>query len=278
LDHQSLENPVPKSIPFKLTSDQQLAVSEILADLSQPQPMNRLLMGDVGSGKTVVAGIAAYWMIQAGQSVALVAPTQILAEQHFQTIQKILPELMVTLITSATAPKLKITSQPQFFIGTHAILNRLEIIKPALLIYDEQHRFGVKHRSPGWINSPPKKSDLATQAQPHLLTMSATPIPRSLMLSLFAHLTVSTLNQPPQIKLPTKTWLVPKAKKSEALTWIKTQLTGSEKTEQGLFVCPFINPSETAGFENIAAATATFKDLKKFYGRDPKFKIAHYTV
>jgi ATP-dependent DNA helicase RecG len=177
------KNLIPTSIPFTLTSDQNQAILEILADLNKTQPMNRLLMGDVGSGKTVVAGIAAYWLIQAGQNAALIAPTQILAEQHFQTLQKILPALPVTLVTSATSAKLKISTQAQLFVGTHAILNQLEKIQPALIIYDEQHRFGVKHRYPGWAGP----ANLTAKTQAHLLTMSATPIPRSLMLSLFGH-------------------------------------------------------------------------------------------
>jgi len=264
------KNLIPASIPFTLTADQNQAILEILTDLNKTQPMNRLLMGDVGSGKTVVAGIAAYWLIQAGHNAALVAPTQILAEQHLQTLQKILPALPVTLVTSATSAKLKISNQAQLFIGTHAILNQLEKLQPALIIYDEQHRFGVKHRSPGWGGP----TDLAIKSQPHLLTMSATPIPRSLMLSLFGHLNLSTLSQPPHTKLPTKTWLVPKSKKTAALTWIKAQLTSGSQIEQGLYVCPFINPSETAGFENIAAATETFEEIKKFYKPDPSFKVA----
>ncbi len=268
---------IPTTIPFELTPDQRRAVIELLTDLSKPQPMNRLLLGDVGSGKTVVAGIAAYWTIQSGRNVALVAPTQILAEQHYRTLQKILPDLSITLITSksrssqkaATPVASPATNQtPQLFVGTHAILNRLPELHPALLIYDEQHRFGVKHRSPSWAD--PLTLD---QAQPHLLTMSATPIPRSLMLSLFAHLSISTLTQSPHHKLPTKTWVVPKSKRLDALTWIKTQLTENSAPEQGLVVCPFINPSEQESFENVAAATETFQELTQFYAADPYFKL-----
>lgn len=269
-----LANPslIPKTIPFELTSDQRRAVTELLTDLSKPQPMNRLLLGDVGSGKTVVAGIAAYWTIRSGRNVALVAPTQILAEQHYRTLQQILPDLSVTLITSKSKRNPKETSSSaspaQLFVGTHAILNRLPDLHPALLIYDEQHRFGVKHRSPSWAD--PLTLD---QAQPHLLTMSATPIPRSLMLSLFAHLSISTLSQSPHHKIPTKTWVVPKSKRREALTWIKTQLTQHSLPEQGLVVCPFINPSEQESFENVAAATGTFQELNQFYGSDAEFRL-----
>ena len=270
---------IPTSIPFTLTTDQRQAVTEILTDLNLDHPMNRLLMGDVGSGKTVVAGIAAEWTIKAGQNACLVAPTQILAEQHLQTLQKILPNLPIVLLTSTTRAKLKIDSlKPQLYLGTHAVLNQLHLIKPALLIYDEQHRFGVKHRSPGW-----EKLPAVQQAQPHLLTMTATPIPRSLMLSLFAHLKVSTLTQSAFNKIPTQTWLVPESKRVEALAWVKRQLTPDAapqstslsvtKSEQGLVVCPFINPSETAGFETIAAATETFTAIKAAYD-DPNFQMA----
>lgn len=266
-------NIIPETIPFQLTPDQLNAVETILSDLNQPHPMNRLLMGDVGSGKTVVAGVAAYWTVKAGKNAAFVAPTQILAEQHFQTLQKILPELPITLLTSATTTKQKKsldTSKPQLFLGTHAVLNQLVAIQPALIIYDEQHRFGVKHRSPGWDQTPELK-----KPQPHLLTMTATPIPRSLMLSLFAHLTVSTLSQTPHTKIPTKTWVVPERKRSEALDWMYAQLTSQPGVvEQGLLVCPFINPSETAGFETIAAATQTFEEVKTHFRHVPDFKIA----
>jgi ATP-dependent DNA helicase RecG len=267
---------IPTTIPFELTSDQRQAVTELLTDLNKPQPMNRLLLGDVGSGKTVVAGIAAYWTIQSGHNVALVAPTQILAEQHYRTLQQILPDLAITLVTSksrssqktAAPVKPAVAGPAQLFVGTHAILNRLPELHPALLIYDEQHRFGVKHRSPSWAD--PLTLD---QAQPHLLTMSATPIPRSLMLSLFAHLAISTLSQSPHQKLPTKTWVVPKSKRREALTWIKTQLTQNHPPEQGLVVCPFINPSEQESFENVAAATETFQELQQFYGATDGFRL-----
>lgn len=264
---------IPETIPFQLTPDQLSAVTTILADLAQPHPMNRLLMGDVGSGKTVVAGVAAYWTVRAGQSAAFVAPTQILAEQHFQTLQKILPDLPITLLTSATTIKQKNTlnpNKPQLYLGTHAVLNQLAVIQPALVIYDEQHRFGVKHRSPGWDQTPELK-----KLHPHLLTMTATPIPRSLMLSLFAHLTVSTLSQTPHAKIPTKTWVVPERKRSEALDWMYTQLTSQPGViEQGLLVCPFINPSETAGFETVAAATQTFEEVKAHFQQVPEFNIA----
>lgn len=270
---QKTDSLIPNSIPFQLTPDQLQAVETILADLGKPQPMNRLLMGDVGSGKTVVAGLAAYWTIQAGYAAAFVAPTQILAEQHYQTLQKILPDLPITLLTSTTSSKYKKTLDthtPQLYLGTHSVLNQLEKIEPALIVYDEQHRFGVKHRSPGWEVAPELK-----KPQPHLLTMSATPIPRSLMLSLFAHLTVSTLSQPPHTKIPTKTWVVPERKRSEALDWIKTQLTSQNGVvEQGLIVCPFINPSETVGFETIAAATQTFEEVKKHFSHDKNFTVA----
>jgi ATP-dependent DNA helicase RecG len=264
---------VPPSVPFALTGDQQTALTEISTDLKNRQPMNRLLFGDVGSGKTIVAGVAAYWTVQSGFSAALVAPTQILAEQHYQTLSRCFPDLPIQLMTGSAKSKTVTNktdfSQPKLYLGTHAVLNQLEKIQPALLVYDEQHRFGVKHRSPGW-GEPLTIGSI----QPHVLTMSATPIPRTLMLSLFAHLSLSTLTESPHIKQPTKTWLVPAHKQPEAWEWIKTQLTTGETPEQGIVVCPFINPSAKENLENVAAATETFAELKQLYGSDPNFKLA----
>ncbi len=267
---------IPESIPFELTMAQRKCVKEILADIATTSPMNRVLIGDVGSGKTVVAGTAAYHTIKSGKSVALIAPTKILAEQHFQTLQKIFPELKIELLTGKT-PKTKTLAKnpattnpiPKFYVGTHALINKIDSIQPGLIIYDEQHRFGVTQRS----------ESAKLQIIPHTLTMSATPIPRSLMLTIFSHLKVSTIDELPKGRIPTKTWVVPEEKRAGAYDWIAKKLcsetqtnieansTSSDSAKLALIVCPFIDPSNHEAFENIASAKETFTTIKSEFSK-----------
>lgn len=269
---------IPKTIPFELTTAQKRCIAEILADITKTAPMNRVLIGDVGSGKTVVAGTAAYHTIQSGYSVALIAPTKILAEQHFETLQKIFPNSPVQLVTGKTAQKSKtknstetsLYTTPKLFVGTHALINQLETIKPGLVIYDEQHRFGVTQRS---------QSQKIEQV-PHTITMSATPIPRSLMLTIFSHLKVSVIDELPAGRIPTKTWVVPEEKRAGAYEWIAKELGTSKKL--ALIVCPFIDPSNHGAFENIASAKETFESIKSEFkkieiepGKKLKISLLH---
>lgn len=249
---QIMKPKIPVSIPFELTNAQKRSVDEILADITNSTPMNRVLIGDVGSGKTVVAGIAAYHTIKSGKSIALIAPTKILAEQHFQTLSGIFPELNIELISGNTSKKNLDTNTERLFVGTHALINKINQINPGLIIYDEQHRFGVTQRS--------ESSKLKTM--PHTLTMSATPIPRSLMLTIFSHLNVSVIDELPQGRIQTKTWLVPEKKRQAAYAWITKQLS---QTPAGLalIICPFIDPSNYEAFENIASAKETFQNIKE---------------
>ncbi len=271
---------IPESIPFELTNAQKRCVSEVLIDIASSVPMNRVLIGDVGSGKTVVAGIAALHTIKSGKSIALIAPTKILAEQHFQTLQKIFPELEIELVTGKT-PKTKVEKKtakkskiaehdnstnhnfhptPKFYVGTHALINKIDAIHPGLIIYDEQHRFGVTQRS----------ESAKLQTIPHTLTMSATPIPRSLMLTIFSHLKVSTIDELPKGRIPTKTWVVPEEKRAGAYGWIAKELcseTSTDSTKLALIVCPFIDPSNHEAFENIASAKETFETIKAEFAK-----------
>jgi len=265
------------TLPFELTAAQQKSLSEVLQDLRSAVPMNRLLVGDVGSGKTVVAGLAALQMIKALKSVALVAPTRILVEQHAQTLQKLFPELPIKVIsmgtTKAVQKELASNQEATFYIGTHALINQLGLIKPGLLIYDEQHRFGVNQRSATSTSIDGKVSS------PHILTMSATPIPRSLMLTIFSHLQLSVIDQMPQGRVPVKTWVVPERKRPESLEWIEKHL--SEVVEnssaqppasaQALIVCPFIDPSRSEALVNVAAVTETFEVIKTAF---PQRRVA----
>jgi ATP-dependent DNA helicase RecG len=260
---------IPPTIPFELTQAQKRSVKEILEDLKKTEPMNKVLIGDVSSGKTVVAGIAAHHTLKSGQSVALIAPTKILAEQHFQTLQNIFPDLEIKLLTANTSKQSLTTPTATFFVGTHALINKIDQIQPGLIIYDEQHRFGVTQRS--------ESSKL--KIIPHTLTMSATPIPRSLMLTIFSHLKVSVLDELPKGRLPTKTWVVPEAKRPGAYSWIAQELKDQKLKKLAIIVCPFIDPSNHEAFENIASAKETFKNIKSEFAQissitKQTFKIA----
>lgn len=198
------------SLPFKLTNAQRRAAWEIFKDMEKGTPMNRLLQGDVGSGKTMVAAMSAYEAVVAGRQVALLAPTAILASQHYEGLRKVLEPLgvRVALLTSATKhkPELKLQiyhGEIDLVIGTHALLtDDTEFRDLALVVIDEQHRFGVEQRQKLMLKSP---SGLA----PHLLSMTATPIPRSLQLTLFGELDVSVLNEMPKGRQPIATSIIP---------------------------------------------------------------------
>lgn len=260
---------IPETVPFTLTDAQRRSVHEILFDLQETAPMNRLLLGDVGSGKTVVAAIAAWHVLHDQHSVALVAPTQVLAQQHEQTIKEIFPDLKTKLLTAQNKldENFFAASEPIFYIGTHAVFNHLTEIKPALIIYDEQHRFGVNQRS--------TSSEL--EQQPHILTMSATPIPRSLMLTIFSHLDLSLIDEMPPGRKPSKTWVVPEKKRADAYDWIKKQLINQKQqteSSQVFVVCPFINPSEHEAFSEVKSAVETHKKLKKVF-KDFQVDLLH---
>lgn len=254
---QTQKETYTSDLPFSLTQAQQKALSEILRDLQKSHPMNRLLQGDVGSGKTIVAGLAAQHVVAQKSNVCLIAPTQILAKQHKQTINNLLPKLKTQLVLAGT--KLLNKKQPaSLYIGTQALINKLEVINPGLIIYDEQHRFGVKQRK---------------QSLSHLLTMTATPIPRSLMLSVFSYLDLSILNELPTGRKLTKTWFVPETKKGKALAWIKEEVIKTHGL--ALIVCPFIDPSYKLAQENIQAASKLFSELKPFFSPELKTALLH---
>ncbi len=281
------------SLPFTLTDAQQRSLQEIQHDLVADSPMNRLLLGDVGSGKTIVAGLVMLSVMQAGHSSCLIAPTRILAQQHADTFAKIFPNITVELVTSATTKKTQrrkvehvssdvikpknsrsADQQPRIYIGTHSLINQLSDISPALIVYDEQHRFGVAQRSANYHLS----------HSPHLLTLTATPIPRTLMLTIFSHLSLSVIDQLPAGRLPVKTWVATPAKRTAAYDWIKTQLksappaphTITNKTSRPLciIVCPFIDPSDTEGLTHVAAVTSMSETIADIFPPKSGFTTA----
>ncbi len=248
-------------LPFQLTQGQNVALTEILDDLTQEQPMNRLLVGDVGSGKTIVAFLALESVLHGGGHAMLIAPTQILAEQHVKKFRHQFPNLACELVTGKD--RVLSLKEPTCLIGTHALLNRwqkmVENSPIGLVVFDEQHRFGVAQRS-----------ELFTHSQghaPHRLTMTATPIPRSLMLTIFSHLSLSVINELPANRLPTKTWLLPEEKRESFHEWLYEQIQEGrvrEKPFQVIVVCPFIDPSEEESHQHIPAATQRYKDLSRW--------------
>jgi len=237
-----------KKIPFELTNAQKKATEEILKDLSSDKPMNRLLEGDVGSGKTIVAAISAYVSFLNGFQTAFMAPTEILANQHFETLKKLFVPLKVKveLITGSTK---KVESDFDILIGTHALVYKKAKFKNlGLIIIDEQQKFGVKQR--GTLR---EKGE-----NPHLLTMTATPIPRTVALTMYGDLDLSILDEMPKERLKVKTWLVPPIKRTGAYKWIEKQIL--ESNDQVFIVCPFIEESET--MVTVKAATKEFERLK----------------
>lgn len=263
------------SLAFDLTSSQNRSIEEILSDLEKDIPMNRLLEGDVGSGKTIVAAMAAFVSFLNGKQTVFMAPTQILAEQHFITLKQIFDpfKLRVALITSAG-----IKSDPgriDIFIGTHALIHKrslplrggaIDFDNVAVVIIDEQHRFGVEQRT-----HLIKKSRNKTYA-PHVLTMTATPIPRTIALTFYGDLDLSTLDELPAGRQPIKTWLVPPQKREKAYKWMDEQV--KKDKVQAFVICPLIEESEKETMQQVRAATAEYENLKKIFP-DLKIDLLH---
>ena len=257
-----------KKLPFMLTNAQKRAVGEIFADLAQDKPMNRLLEGDVGSGKTVVSAIAMYLSFLNGLQSVLMAPTEILAQQHFQTISQLLSTFKVNVSLVTGNQKSKIKNQKfDVLIGTHAVLSKnINFKNLGLVVIDEQQRFGVEQRST--IREKGKNS--------HLLTMTATPIPRTIALTLYGDLDLSVLDQMPHGRKQIKTWLVPEEKRSNAYKWVKSQLSsrGESRDNSQLFVvCPFIEESET--MQTVKAANKEYEYLKTSVFPSLKLGLLH---
>ena len=247
--------PFVKSLPFPLTGAQKRVIAEILRDMASPYPMNRLLQGDVGSGKTLVAAAVSYAAIQKGYQAALMAPTEILAAQHEKTLRKFLEPMgvKVGLLTGSLTPKQKTAMREaiergeiQMVAGTHALVQEATAFhRLGLVITDEQHRFGVHQRQ-----MLGEKGD-----HPHVLVMSATPIPRTLALIVYGDLDISVIDELPAGRQPIETFSVHSDKRERALTYIRAHL---DRGEQGYIVCPLIDKSDAV---SAAAATAYRDEL-----------------
>lgn len=269
---QKLVQAFVKSLPFALTAEQKKATWEILQDLEKPMPMNRLLEGDVGSGKTLVALIAALQCLEHGFQVVFLCPTEILAKQHFETALKYFKfknsKFGISLLTNSysrlseaelsktEALKAISSGLPGLYIGTHALLQKnVKFKKLALVIIDEQHRFGVEQRA-FLFQAKNKKV-------PHLLSLSATPIPRTLQLAFYGELEISQIKTKPKDRKPIITKLVEEQNRAQAYEFIKNQV----KTGRQVFI---ITPLIEENAKEKKAAETEILALKKIF---PEFKI-----
>ena len=264
------------ALPFQRTAAQRRVGEEIAHDLARAVPMHRLLQGDVGSGKTVVAALAATLCMDAGWQCALMAPTEILADQHFRKLVGWLEPLGVRVawLTGSQKKKERTTmlglierGEAGLVVGTHAVIQaQVQFKNLALAIIDEQHRFGVAQRlalrsktsvqpDPAQV-SPPERTQAGNGAvEPHLLMMTATPIPRTLAMSYYADLDVSTIDELPPGRSPIVTKVVSDQRRDEVIDRIRGQLAGGR---QVYWVCPLIEESEALDLSN---ATATHAEL-----------------
>ena len=263
-DETSLVGRLLRALPFALTGAQQRVVAEIAGELTLAHPMQRLLQGDVGSGKTIVAALAAAQAIDAGYQAALMAPTEILAEQHARKLRGWLEPLGVTVAWLAGSLKAKekraateaaALGTAKLVIGTHAIIqDAVEFARLGLVIVDEQHRFGVAQRlalRAKALNA----ADGARDFQPHQLMMSATPIPRTLAMTYYADLDVSTIDELPPGRTPILTKVVSDGRRDEIIGRVReAALTG----RQVYWVCPLIEESETL---QLQTAVETYETL-----------------
>ena len=257
------------ALPFRLTGAQTRAIGEICADFGKGAPMNRLVQGDVGSGKTMVAAAAAYLAVKNGQQAAMMAPTEILAEQHFAGLSKLLEPLGIRceLLTGSLTPKQKrerreriAAGDADFIIGTHALVSDTTAFQNlGLVITDEQHRFGVGQRS-----------KLGAKGQdPHILVMSATPIPRTLALILYGDLDVSILDELPPGREPVDTFLVDESYRARINAFIRKHVA---ENHQVYVVCPAVEESEAL---NLKAASVWAETLQQAVFPDLKVALLH---
>ncbi len=238
-----------KLLPFQLTPAQQRVLKEVLDDLKKSQPMNRLIQGEVGAGKTVVATAVAYLVHKNHLKTLFMAPTEILAFQHFETLKKLLKPFAIS-VGIYTGSKKK-AEKTDVIIGTHALLSeKLNADDVGLVIVDEQQRFGVEQRTL-----------LRSRAKiPHFLTMTATPIPRTVALTLYGDLDMSVIDELPKGRQKVKTYLVPEKKRLDSYKFIESHVRAGE---QVYIITPLIEPSET--LVTVKAVKQEFEKLKKIF-------------
>ncbi|MGE5543336.1 MAG: ATP-dependent DNA helicase RecG [Bacillota bacterium] len=255
IEQDDLVARVIRGLSFSLTGAQKRVTAEIFRDMEDDRPMNRLIQGDVGSGKTIVAALAMAKAVSSGYQAALMVPTEILAMQHFETLRRVYPpELRVEMLTGSTPAKQRkeilsgtAGGQVQVLVGTHALIQESVVFKGlSLAVIDEQHRFGVSQRAvlgqKGYL--------------PDVLVMSATPIPRTLALTIYGDLDISTIDEVPPGRMPVKTLALRESGRDKAYQFLLKQV---KLGRQGYVVCPLIEESEK---QDLTDATALYQRLQ----------------
>lgn len=264
--------PMLSSLPFTLTQGQQAAIEDTIADLCSGLPMNRLVQGDVGSGKTMVAAAACYFAYSNGVSTAMMAPTELLAEQHYRTLDKLLGPLgmRVGLLTGSMTPKEKrllkaalAAGEIDLCIGTHALITADTVWQRlGLVITDEQHRFGVAQR----MSLSQKGREV------HTLVMSATPIPRTLGLIVYGDMELSVIRELPAGRQPIETYLIDSGKRNRAFGYVKKHL---DRGLQGFIVCPLVEEDEEQPQPGRKAAADWMEELCSGVFRGYRLGLLH---
>lgn len=279
--YQDVAKEFVNSLPYKLTEDQRKSAWQIIRDMERPEPMNRLLEGDVGSGKTIVATLAAFMAAKNQAQTAFMAPTEILSRQHYEKIWPQLSDfgIKVGFLTSSESAlsgkavtkkdlykKLKSGEAP-IIIGTHALIQKNVNFKNlALVVIDEQHRFGVDQRA---ALQQATSNTQHTTPMPHFLSMSATPIPRTLGLTIWGDLDLSRLTQMPKGRKPIITKIVPPTLREETYEFIRNEIKNGR---QAFVICPLINESDVL---EVKSATQEYEKLHKEIFPDFKIGLLH---
>lgn len=260
------------SLPFELTGAQKNAIKDIFSDMSKPKPMSRLVQGDVGSGKTAVAAAACWAAAKSGVQAAFMAPTEILAEQHFATLSSMLEKLGVTVVLLTGGMKVKArrealgkiaSGEAQVIIGTHALISTgVEYARLGLVVADEQHRFGVQQRA-----ALTEKGE-----SPHVLVMSATPIPRTLALIVYGDLDVSILNELPPGRQKVDTFAVDESYRQRIYAFIR-RLVGEGR--QVFIVCPAVEENSEEPTDSLKNVKEYAKELRERVFPDLRIALVH---
>jgi len=266
---EAIDRRIRARFPFPLTAAQDRAAAEIAADIARPRPMNRLLQGDVGSGKTVVALYAALTAVAHGKQAAVMAPTEILARQHYRKIRQYLDgsRVRTALLVGAQTPAQRkqtldavAAGETDLVVGTHALITpEVRFAQLALAVIDEQHKFGVAQRV----------GFRAKGHAPHCLVMTATPIPRTLALTVFGDLDVSTIDELPPGRGRTETRCVDRSRFDEVIAFVEQRLAAGQ---QAYFVYPVVNESANT---QLAAAQTAFEELARDHFADYKVGLIH---
>ena len=268
---QQLSDFIQNKVPFPLTDAQKKALDEVLKDMASPYTLYRLLQGDVGSGKTIVAILCAYAAVLGGFQVAVMVPTEILAQQHFESFQNILSDekISIACLTSSTKTKARRTileeaesGNLQILIGTHALLQEsVRFQKLGLIVMDEQHRFGVEQRK--------ALREKSAGKMPNILHMTATPIPRTLAITAFGEMDVSIIDQMPAGRKPVQTRWVKQEIENQVWEFLRKEV---EKGYQAYIICPLIEESENLDLEN---ALALYERLRLYVNHSFEVALLH---